>query len=390
MQPGSSVKFDEKSFDIIKKTIKSISMAKKGRQNNPEYATKMPVIVGLKLTNKCNLRCKHCYEWNEDGYHRNMEHSRQNAELDFEIAKKIIDETRQIGSNLYLWGGEPLFYSHFDQLAQLIEGDCRVTAICTNGVLLEQKMDAILKIGPMLELLIALDGFKAENDEIRGNGTFGKVVNAIDALEDLRRKQIFQGKISLHIVISEKMLGKLYDFISFFEQKGVDSIFMCFPWYISSESSENMSRYFENNFGFLDQNSSHDKYSWDAFKYGLDKSHTDAVIEEMERIKNKTWKIRVRYQPALKPEEIRHFLMGEHIPAQGRDKCLSISTRMDVLPDGSMSSCKHFPEFAVGNLKDLSVSELWNCERFCRVREVIDKGLMPVCSKCNNLYLHSN
>ncbi len=390
MQPNSSVKFDRKSFDIIKKTIRTISTAKKGREHDAGFATQLPMIVGLKLTNKCNLRCKHCYEWNEDGYHRDMALDGQNAELDFDIVKKVMKETKEVKSGLYLWGGEPLVYSHFDQLAQLLEHDNRITAICTNGVWIEQKMDLLLKIGPLLELLIALDGFETENDAMRGKGTYGKVIKAIEALAALRKKAHFKGKISLHMVINENMIGKIYDFIGFFEQKGVDTIFLCFPWYISAQSSRNMSRYFEQNFGFLEQNQAYNKYSWDAFKYGLDTTHAGAIIEELERIRQKTWKTRVRYQPALKAHEIQNFLKGEHIPAQGREKCLSISTRMDILPDGSVSSCKHFPEFSIGSLKDRSVYELWNCDKFRRIREMIDKALMPVCSKCNNLYLHGS
>jgi radical SAM protein with 4Fe4S-binding SPASM domain len=388
MQPSSNVKFDTKSFNIIKKTIGNISAANRGRKGDSSFATQLPVIVGLKLTNRCNLRCRHCYEWNDEGYHRNMAQQAQNAEMPLDIIQKIMKETREVKSNLYLWGGEPLYYGHFKELAEMIEEDNRITAICTNGIALEQQMDSILKIGPLLELLIPLEGFEEENDAIRGGGTYKIVVKAVDTLMELRRKNIFKGKVSLHIVINAKMLGKLSDFISFFEQKGVDSIFLCFPWYISDDTSFEMNSYFEQNFEFLNQNRLTAKYSWDAFKYGLDVSYTPAVIEEMKKIMGKEWKIRVRFQPDLKFSEVHDFLDGKYVPAQGRSKCLSISTRMDVLPDGSVSSCKHFPEFAIGSLEDMSVKELWNCEKFKEVRKVIDNGLMPVCSKCNNLYLH--
>lgn len=388
MQPDSNVKFDTKSFEIIKKTIRNISVANRGRKADSSYATRLPVIVGLKLTNRCNLRCKHCYEWNEEGYHRNMAHSVQNAEIPFEIVEKVMKETSEVKSNLYLWGGEPLYYGHFKGLAELLEKDNRITAICTNGIALEQQMDSILKIGPLLELLIPLEGFEEENDAIRGTGTYKIVVKAVDTLMELRRKNIFKGKVSLHIVINEKMLGKLYQFISYFEQKGVDSVFLCFPWYISDDTSNAMNTYFETNFDFLGQNRLAAKYSWDAFKYGLDASHAPALIEEMKEILSREWKLRVRFQPDLKFEEVPDFLDGKYVPAQGRSKCLSISTRMDVLPDGSVSSCKHFPEFTIGSLYDKSVEELWNCEKFKEVRKTIDKELMPVCSKCNNLYLH--
>lgn len=388
MQPKSSVKFDKKSFDIIKNTIENISASHKGRIANPGYATDLPKIVGLKLTNMCNLRCKHCYEWNENGYHHEMEYATQNKELDFDIIKKIMNETNQVQSSLYLWGGEPLCYSRFDDLANILEKESRITAICTNGVLLEQKIDSILKLGELLELLIALDGFELESDSIRGKGSYRKVLNAIDLLLDLRRKKLFLGKISLHIVISQNMIGKIYDFLSFFEEKGVDCIIVCFPWYIAQQLSDDMTAYFNKNFLFLEKDKIQKMHSWNAFKYSVNSSYSKAIIEELDRIKKKTWANRVRIQPALKNEEVCKFLNGEHVNAQSMKKCYSISTRMDVLPDGSISSCKHFPEFTIGSLVEHTVHDLWNSEKFRKVRETIDKELMPICSKCNNLYLH--
>ena len=58
---------DEKSFDLIKKVASNISISKKISQGLDENSD-IPYVIGIKLTNRCNLRCKHCYEWNESGY----------------------------------------------------------------------------------------------------------------------------------------------------------------------------------------------------------------------------------------------------------------------------------------------------------------------------------
>ena len=67
---------------------------------------------------------------------------------------------------------------------------------------------------------------------------------------------------------------------------------------------------------------------------------------------------------------------------------MSIANRMDVLADGSVSSCKLYPEFSVGNLYKEGVMEIWQGEKFRRVREILAQGLTPICSKCVLLYLH--
>ena len=81
------------------------------------------------------------------------------------------------------------------------------------------------------------------------------------------------------------------------------------------------------------------------------------------------------------------FLAGSHIPAQNKSRCIVHRSRMDVFPDGEVISCKFFPEFAVGNLKNAEVVDVWKGQRFDSVRETVARcGLMPVCAKCNLLY----
>ena len=45
----------------------------------------LPDIVGIKITNNCNLRCKHCYEWGEKGFHWNMNKYEQQQDIRYRI-----------------------------------------------------------------------------------------------------------------------------------------------------------------------------------------------------------------------------------------------------------------------------------------------------------------
>ena len=53
---------DEKEFELIKKAVHNIHNARQAYRQGCEVESLD--VVGLKLTNRCNLRCKHCYEWN--------------------------------------------------------------------------------------------------------------------------------------------------------------------------------------------------------------------------------------------------------------------------------------------------------------------------------------
>ncbi len=390
MQPRTKVTHNEKSLEILKTTIKNVSIPLRERRKNPRYATELPKVIGMKLTNKCNLRCKHCYQWNEDGYHKFMDQEEQNQDLDFEIVKKLLNETKRSESRLYLWGGEPLCYKNFDKICDLIAADLRETVICTNAILLEEHLDSIIKISEKLELLIPVEGFEQEHDEIRGKGNFQKVMKVIDRLLELKEKNIFKGKISIHTVINDNIIDKLYDLAEFYETKKIDFVLFCYPWYISSETSCKMDNYFREKFSWIDNTNNAGEKSWHAFKYNINADNIEKLKEQLQKINQKIWRISLRYQPDLEAEDINEFVLGNEVMSLKNRKCLSISTRMDVMPDGSVTACKFFSELQMGNLKNRSVSEIWHCEEFSRLREIIDNELMPVCSKCSVLHLHGH
>lgn len=382
MQPKSKRRMSSKEIAILKRTMANSESVSKGLKENDGFCTELPQIVGIKLTNRCNLRCKTCYEWNEQGYHRNMSKDDQNSEIDIKLLKKVIDETEPAKSNLYLWGGEPLYYSKFYELSCLLEGKNRIIAICTNGQLIRKNMDSLVRMGEYLELLIAVDGLKDENDFIRGKGTYEETLAAIKELLALREKGIFKGKISIHCVISEEMVGKLYDFLIFFEALGVDVVILCYPWYISEKTSHCMDRYYEKYIGMIETK----RPSWYAFKYKLPSKYYNEILADKEMIMGRTWGMQVKFQPELRDPEILDFLNDEL--ALKPFKCFSVADRLELLPDGSVSTCKHFPEMIVGNLKEESVYNIWHSDKYCSIRTAIQSELMPVCTKCNNLYLH--
>lgn len=368
---------------ILQRTAKIFSMVERGLRTNPCYSTDLPMIVGIKLTNRCNLRCKTCYEWNEQGYHHDLSKEQQCQELDFDLFKKVIDETESVKSNIYLWGGEPLFHTRFMDISYVMEKTNRISAICTNATLIHEHVDDLLRFSKYQELLIALDGLEKENNEIRGQGTFQKVVSNINTLSELRKKGEYLGKISVHCVITEYMIDKMYEFLEFMENLGVDTVVVCYPWYLSEKTSSLMDDFYERYFG---KTLSH-KPSWHAFKFSFPEEKVDNLLQVREKIIKRKWNMTVKFQPNIADDNIRDFVMDEEKRDEGH-RCYSICDRMEVLPDGSISSCKHFPEFIVGNLKDSSVQEIWKNDECNKVRKLMSCGLMPTCTKCNNLYLH--
>ncbi|MEK3716432.1 MULTISPECIES: radical SAM protein [unclassified Paenibacillus] len=390
MQPTSRVSLDAKSFEALKRTIRNVVVPHRERKLDPGFRTVMPEIMSLKLTNRCNLRCKHCYQWNESGYHHDMDTAEQNLDMDLGMIQRLLEETDEAQSRLYLWGGEPLFHRQAKEILELLKEHPRDTTICTNAYMIPKFEEELCAISDNLELLIPIEGFQEEHDFLRGKNSFQKVIDAVDRLLELREQGRFRGRISVHNVINDNMIGRLYELVEFFEQKGVDLVLLCFPWYISEETSFAMDRFYDEHFQWLAELPPDHRSSWHAFKYHIKPENITRLTDDLRRINSNTWhNTRIRYQPGLDFDEIEDFVAGKPMKSRSTSKCLALSTRVDIAPNGMVSACKFFGELAIGNVKDLTLTDIWNSARYDRLRRIMDEGLSPACSKCNVLYLNT-
>ena len=136
------------------------------------------------ITDRCNLRCTHCYQEDYSG----------SGELGLDDLKRIADE---IISTLSKWnkrgdiaitGGEPLLKKEMVPLIHYLESADEVSSldILSNGTLInESVVEQIRGFKKIRCVQISLDGASPEsNDAIRGKGTFEKVINSIRLLRN--------------------------------------------------------------------------------------------------------------------------------------------------------------------------------------------------------------
>lgn len=387
MKIKTDYKMTRDEFDILKKTIKNSERTIRGRKKDIGYALDKPGYVGLKLTNKCNLRCKHCYQWNEQGYHNNLSSEEQNDELSISLIEDILRDTEDVKSRLYIWGGEPLIYTKFSQLLNMLKTYKREVVICTNAILLDKYKAEICEVSRNMELLIGIEGFAREHNSIRGYGSFERAIANVKEFVKLKREGIYQGKISVHTVMNNDMIGKLYDFLTYMEEIGIDMVMLCFPWYISKECQIKMDEYYQNNF---EENRSRSPVvrSWYSFDFKIEKEKIERLLLELDDICRKKWNIIIKMQPDLEKNEVEDFILGQVQEQVNRKSCLALSNRIDINPDGSVVACKFFSEFVMGNLNEASILEIWGNKEYEHMRRCVNRHLMPVCTKCSELHLH--
>jgi radical SAM protein with 4Fe4S-binding SPASM domain len=347
-------------------------------------ARPLPEEISFKLTNRCDLRCTHCYQWNDAGYHRQLPQVEQKADLALDVIDAVLQATRALRSNVFLWGGEPLVYRYWDGLVELLAADERWTSICTNGTLLERRLPSLARISRQLEISISIDGFAAEHDALRGAGSFARTLAGLRAVVAEKRSGTFHGELSVNCVIGDTAVDRLYELVAFFESEGVETLYLSFPWFISDETARLMDEYVAARFP---ERARGQAASWHSYDFKIDPARLDRLRAQLQRIDAADWRLKLRYNPALAPDELAEFLAGSLRPAGNKTRCLALRTRLDVFPNGDVVSCKFFPEFAVGNLHAATLAEVWHGERYDRVRETVAGcGLMPVCAKCNLLY----
>lgn len=386
-QPATMRGLDDAALLRIVKRSGADIAASKARAGSPAVDA-LPREVGLQLTNRCNLRCAHCFQWGGTGGHHYLPTAAQRADLDFEIVRKVFAATRAVRSDVYVWGGEPLVYGQFGDFLDLLTEDPRWTVVCTNGIGLERHLARALPVSHNLVFLISLDGFASANDAIRGEGTFERTMASVDLLLAAQQEGAFRGKVSVTCVLSDGLAEGLEEFVSLLEAKRIDTLYLNYPWHISAACAERMDVYFAERFQWLEALRLHDfsgHRSWHGYSHKI--TRLDAMRAAVAKVCARTWRIRVRFQPLLTDHEFGSFLAGADIAAEGRSACISPAVRLNVQANGSVTMCKLFPEFTVGSLQSQEVAGVWAGEVARKVRSILADGLTPICSKCVQLYL---
>ncbi len=134
-----------------------------------------PVNVTWEITFKCNLQCAHCLS-NSGTMAAN--------ELSFMECRKLIDQLTALKVfQVNIGGGEPFIRDDFLDLLDYSHEKGLVTCVSTNGLLMNDKLAGRLAKLKMLYLQVSLDGATVEvNDRIRGNGSYVKIMKAIEML----------------------------------------------------------------------------------------------------------------------------------------------------------------------------------------------------------------
>ncbi|RJQ51987.1 MAG: 12,18-didecarboxysiroheme deacetylase [Actinobacteria bacterium] len=133
---------------------------------------KKPVVV-WNCTQRCNLKCVHCYAKSEDRDY--------SGELSTDEAKTMIDDLAEFGAPVLLFsGGEPTLRRDLVELMNYAKSRGMRVVISTNGTLISaDKARAYTDVG-LSYVGVSLDGGRETHDAFRGiPGSFDKAIAGI-------------------------------------------------------------------------------------------------------------------------------------------------------------------------------------------------------------------
>ena len=171
---------DEIDADVLKTTVRnfffnaSVLGMQKQEESRRKYGCNIPWAILLDPTSACNLHCTGCWAAEYGG----------KLNMTYEEMDSIIQQANALGTYFFLFsGGEPLVRKK--DLIKLCEAhpDCQFTAF-TNGTLIDETFaEDMLRVKNFIPA-ISVEGFEADTDFRRGQGTFAQVERAMSILRE--------------------------------------------------------------------------------------------------------------------------------------------------------------------------------------------------------------
>jgi radical SAM protein with 4Fe4S-binding SPASM domain len=287
---------------------------------------------------------------------------------------------------VYLWGGEPMLYEGSLELIEAAAALKLPANIATNGTHIAAAAERLVR-APMFLLQLSIDGPDAalHNQARPGVGranNFADIQAGLAAVQEARRAQ---GRslplIASLTTISQANFRHLVDIYEAFRDK-VDLFVFYLSWWIDAERCAAHEADFNRRFGFTPVRPRGWVGGWRPDDYRELNRQIEAVLARSRPGTAPP----VTLIPSILGEDNLHTYYTDHRARFGFNQCISIFQAVEVNSNGDLSPCRDYHDYVVGNIKEATITELWNSPAYRRFRRSLaTEGLMPACSRCCGL-----
>lgn len=197
--------------DLLKWYIKTrIQESTKGNSQN---IFNTPLAFSFLLTNRCVLKCKHCF------YHKTMGLDKK-TEMTFDEYRKL---SENLSSFIYAFfcGGEPFMRDDFSEIVSLFQTNNNViwSNSTTNGQLIKKITTSVQRLvennNHFFNLNFSFEGPEEINDIIRGKNTFKRALESFKECAKIREhnKNLKLGITTTMCSINQDYLADFFSWI---------------------------------------------------------------------------------------------------------------------------------------------------------------------------------
>jgi 12,18-didecarboxysiroheme deacetylase len=319
---------------------------------------KKPVVV-WNMTQRCNLKCVHCYARSEDISYDN--------ELTHEQSLSMMDDLANFGVPVLLFsGGEPLVHPRLVEYAQYAVSKGMRAVISTNGTLITKEKAKTLKEIGLSYVGISLDGLEPTHDMFRG--VPGSFKRAMAAIEHCQAAGI---KVGLRFTINKRNVKDIPGIFDLLEEKNIPRA--CFYHLVYSGRGSEIAK----------EDLTHEETRqvldliMDRTKDLHDREHPKEILTVDNHADGPYLYLRMLKEDPQRAAEVLELLEMNEGNNSGRGiGCISW--------DGEVYPDQFWREKSLGNIKDRPFSQIWTDESNDFLMKMKDKKnyVKGRCAQC--------
>ena len=188
----------------------------------------IPSRLSLELTNKCQLKCKHCF---------NLSGEERQDEIDIDQFINISRKFLELGTrSIFITGGEAFLKDGIERLIEFAANSFGDVTVASNGYYIKDEIIKLISSFNNIVIQISVDGKEEIHDNIRGR--LGAFKNSISTIEKMISHNI---PVTIAFTMNQKNMNDLNYVIETSKEMG------CIGITISATS--NTGRAKENNIG---------------------------------------------------------------------------------------------------------------------------------------------
>lgn len=181
-----------------------------------------PTRIDFSLTERCNLRCRHCINHSPD---RTCQRSART--LTHAVLERIREDFAHASYFGFVHGGEslaaPILFDVLDAIRFARAGAPAVVHLLSNGMLLTPRNATRLVDAGVSSISVSIDGATAKtNDSIREGSRLETIVGHVRAITAMRRERQLDVRVGISCVVTSENLPELSALTQLAADMGVD------------------------------------------------------------------------------------------------------------------------------------------------------------------------